>query len=157
MHNYFYHTGVKSNYVDLLHELSVHGHWHYDEKSLIHAQPVPDIYLDDYLLKIKKRFKGVPLLFRLPGMTFYGWHIDRLRKCCINLELNDTLSSTYFGTKNDREIYTNLFKLNYDSQYVLLNTQEYHSVANLGFDRIIFTLGFNFNDYDEVKSYLKDK
>lgn len=156
MPNYFYHTGVESECAYELASL-IHNTWHYDVKSLIYAMPVPDNILDSFLLDVKKAFNGVALLFKLPAHTFYGWHIDRLRKCAINFELNETISSTYFGKQNEREIYDNLVKLNYDGRYVLLNTTEHHCVANLGKERILFSLGFNNTSYEEVKEYLEDK
>ena len=156
MTDYFYHTGIES---ECCYELLEHSNnpWHYDALSLIHAMQVPNELLDSFLIDVKEQFQGVALLFKLPAHTFYGWHVDRKRQCCINLELNETLSSTYFGKKNEREIYDNLVRLNYENQYVLLNTQEWHSVANTGEARILFSLGFNNTAYDNVLAYLNAK
>jgi len=159
--NYFYHTGIESQCKDKLLNI-IEGDWDHDKVSFVSAKPVMLSLLDDYLLDLQQRFNGVALLIKLPAHSFYAWHTDRRRLCCMNLELNDTGSTTYFGKRTDkdlpgRDIYDDLVKLPYDGKYVLLNTTEYHSVANIGEARILFSLGFNNTRYQEVLAYLNAK
>jgi hypothetical protein len=158
MDNYFYHTGISpTNQQDLL-ELC-ESEWQHDPVSFIHARIVPINYLDDFCRDLMERYKGVALILKLPEKSFYAWHTDRVRKCCLNYELNNE-STTYFGKRTDkdlpgRDIYDDLVRLDYRGEYVLLNTTEHHCVANTGVDRLLFTLGFNHTSFDVVRDYIE--
>lgn len=82
-------------------------------------------------------------LLRIPPFTFYDWHVDAYRQCCINMQINlEHPSHTLFGYQVD-DHNKDVIELRYQPRtFYLFNNQIEHCVANLGGPRYVFSLYF---------------
>jgi hypothetical protein len=119
---------------------------------------IPNNLLDPVLLKIKFKFNGNAVIFKMMPNTFYRFHSDEHRQCAINLLLTDVDSNCYYGEQTDNEeIIENVTELKYDlDRYYLLNTHKKHAVRNGNNIRYLLSIGFNKYDYETVKKYCQD-
>jgi len=126
--------------------------WVRDEVSHLDTALVPVLPLA--LDGLRRRFKGVPLLFRFPPRSFYGWHIDRLRRCALNYEVQPA-GQVLFGVPGPKGSFTDLEVLDYQGRLVLLDTSRWHAVSNpTALPRVVFSLGFNEVSFKEVAASL---
>jgi hypothetical protein len=119
---------------------------------------IPDRVLDIKILKLKLKFDGTPIVFKMMPNTFYRFHTDENRQCAINLLLTGFESNCYFGEQtSNEEVIENVTELKYDQdKYYLLNTRKKHAVRNGKDIRYIISIGFNSYDFETVNSYCRD-
>ena len=120
---------------------------------------IPNNLLDTTLLKIKFKFNGSAIVFKMNPNTFYRFHTDERIQCAINLLLTGLDSNCYYGDQTDNEeVIENVTELKYESdRYYLLNTRKKHAVRNGNNVRYLLSMGFNNYDYDTVKKYCQDQ
>lgn len=121
------------------------------------SKPPLSMFINNPLFPVIKKFKGVPLVFKLNPMTWYDWHTDETRQCAVNMLIEGNDSKTFFGNRLSRDI-VELTELTYDPfHYYLINTQQKHAVLNLNNTRYMLTVGFsNPYTFDEILNFCKE-
>jgi len=109
------------------------------------------IELDPGLIQLDSALKAVnavhPIaklgLLMIKESTFYKWHKDTHRQCCLNMLISENHSShTLFGEDVDFQN-MNIIELKYKPKTLyLFNNQEQHCVINLDGPRYLFSLYF---------------
>ena len=97
-------------------------------------------------------------LLRVMPFSFYDWHVDQHRLCCINMLVNTNHHShTLFAEQLD-DHNKDVCELRYvPCTYYLFNNQVTHAVYNADGPRYMFSLYFEEEtDYAQVKENLKD-
>lgn len=113
------------------------------------------LLVDDPILELVKKFKGVPIIFRMQPWQFYRFHTDEDRSCAINLFLEGVDSETYYGVDTADEETLNITELRYEiDRYYLLNTKQKHCVVNRDNVRYMFSVGFpDTVSYETVRDF----
>lgn len=129
-------------------------------KNAFGVAVVPEYLIkdDDILIKLKKQFNAVPVIFRMPPWQFYRFHTDAIRSCALNLFLEGSDSQTYYGTDTPDEEIMNITELVYEPDcYYLLNTHVKHAVVNRNNTRYMFSMGFNMPlNYDTIRGFCQE-
>lgn len=147
---------TSNNRINLLNFVKDNTNWIH--KNAFDISLVPLNLLDNFLLKFKYQFFGVPVIFKMQPWQFYRFHIDESRSCAINLLIEGTDSNTYYGEETNDEEILNIKELNYqEDSYYLINTKLKHCVINRNNVRYMFSMGFPSNiTYEQVKLFCQN-
>jgi hypothetical protein len=154
--NYYQLNTVSTGRSDILNYVESSDQWF--SSNGFNILKIPNNLLDTLLLKIKFKFNGNAIVFKMISNTFYRFHTDERRQCAINLLLTGFNSNCYYGDQTDNEeVIENVTELKYElDQYYLLNTHKKHAVRNGNNIRYLLSIGFNDYDYETVKKYCQD-
>tara|TARA_R100000152_G_scaffold13723_1_gene6127 strand:+ start:231 stop:746 length:516 start_codon:yes stop_codon:yes gene_type:complete len=137
-------------------DLSWQEHFGFD------AKPIEDYWIEKELTlnQINKIHPIKQLgLLKIPGKSFYNWHVDDFRQSCINILISrDHHSYSIFGEYKNDYYHNNIIELKYKPYtYYLFNNQKKHSVVNLDSkDRHLLSLYFRKEiSYEILREKLK--
>ena len=111
------------------------------------------------LVDLIHRFKAKPVILRVAPWTFYNFHVDTKRQCAINSLLTGYDSNCYFGSevhRNEKLVneLEEISPLDYQpGACYVFNTRHRHGVINRTETRLTFSIGFDYNSYEEVLAY----
>ena len=128
----------------------------WQHKSAFDYAIVPlSLITEEPLTELMQKFRGTPVIFRMPPWQFYRFHTDAARSCAINMLLEGTDSTTYYGTDTADEEVLDIVELKYKTDgYYLLNRHQKHCVVNRDYTRYMFSLGFpDRTEYRQVRDY----
>jgi hypothetical protein len=111
------------------------------------------------LIELIHRFKAKPVILRVPPWHFYNFHVDTNRYCAINSLLSGYDGGCYFGNsvyKNEKLIdeLEQITPLDYQpGRCYMFNTKHRHGIITKAEPRLTFSIGFNYNSYEEMLAY----
>lgn len=154
----FYHfTGITYNKADQLSSfIDNEATWDWQPNFHVCQNFKEELFKDDFLGAVGRKFGGFLSLYKVPARCFYKWHRDGRHMWSINMVLDNFNSHTLFE-KNTENTLMYIDELVYNpKEWVIFNTQELHSVVNLDHrDRVLVTYRISQNNpnkrsYQEV-------
>jgi len=135
--------------------------WFFDHGFELLPMP-PLVMKNQPIWDVVKKFRGEPVLIRMPPWTFYNFHIDTNRQCAINSLIAGYNSNSYFGSdvyKNEKLIdqLETVVPLDYElERCYVFNTKHRHGIINRSEIRLTLSIGFKFNSYEEILAYCQE-